>query len=51
VAVSPDGAAEQTSFANSICTYKGGTHVTVLADQIAKHIVAHIQKKNKVALR
>jgi hypothetical protein len=68
VAASPDGSFEQTSFVNSICTYKGGVrlewtcrrrrltagaaepaqaHVTYVADQIAKHIVAQIQKKNK----
>ncbi|KAF8912885.1 DNA topoisomerase II [Gymnopilus junonius] len=44
-----DGSFQQVSFANSISTIKGGTHVTYIADQIAKSLVAAISKKNKAA--
>ncbi|EPQ61209.1 type II DNA topoisomerase [Gloeophyllum trabeum ATCC 11539] len=44
-----DGAFQQVSFANSIATIKGGTHVNYIADQIAKNLIAHITKKNKGA--
>lgn len=37
------------SFVNSICTYKGGTHVNYVADQLASKLVDAIQKKNKAA--
>ncbi|KIM47986.1 hypothetical protein M413DRAFT_22556 [Hebeloma cylindrosporum] len=44
-----DGTFQQVSFANSIATTKGGTHVSYIADQIAKNLVAAISKKNKAA--
>ncbi|KAF9015391.1 DNA topoisomerase [Cyathus striatus] len=44
-----DGSFQQVSFANSISTTKGGTHVTTIADQIAKNLVTSITKKNKAA--
>lgn len=44
-----DGTFQHTSFANSIATTKGGTHVTVLSDQIAKNLITAIAKKNKAA--
>ncbi|KAJ3510178.1 hypothetical protein NLJ89_g4828 [Agrocybe chaxingu] len=44
-----DGTPQQVSFANSISTIKGGTHVTYIADQISKNLVTAIQKKNKAA--
>lgn len=44
-----DGTFQQVSFANSIATTKGGTHVTYITDQIAKNLVAAISKKNKAA--
>jgi len=44
-----DGAFQQVSFANSISTIKGGTHVTYIADQLAKHLIAAVSKKNKAA--
>jgi DNA topoisomerase-2 len=47
--VSETGAFNQISFANSIATSKGGTHVAIVADQIAKSLLAGIQKKNKAA--
>ncbi|KIJ60083.1 hypothetical protein HYDPIDRAFT_177534 [Hydnomerulius pinastri MD-312] len=44
-----EGTFQQVSFANSIATTKGGTHVTLMADQIAKNLIAAIEKKNKGA--
>lgn len=44
-----EGTFQQVSFANSIATTKGGTHVTNIADQIAKNLIASITKKNKGA--
>lgn len=44
-----DGTFQHVSFANSISTTKGGTHVTLIADQIAKNLIAAIGKKNKAA--
>eukprot|EP00775_Hariotina_reticulata_P006914 gene6914-7130_t len=42
-----DGQFQQVSFANSICTSKGGTHVNYIVDQITKHLVEKLNKKNK----
>lgn len=44
-----DGTFQHVAFANSIATTKGGTHVTTIADQIAKNLAACIQKKNRAA--
>ncbi|EGO19472.1 hypothetical protein SERLADRAFT_453445 [Serpula lacrymans var. lacrymans S7.9] len=44
-----DGSFQQVSFANSIATTKGGTHVTLISDQLAKNLIAAITKKNKAA--
>ncbi|KAJ7674423.1 DNA topoisomerase II [Mycena rosella] len=44
-----DGSFQQVSFANSISTTKGGTHVGLIADQISKNLLAAIGKKNKGA--
>ncbi|KAI0757603.1 type II DNA topoisomerase [Daedaleopsis nitida] len=44
-----EGSFQQVSFANSICTSKGGTHVSYIADQLAKSLIASISKKNKAA--
>lgn len=44
-----DGTFQHVSFANSISTTKGGTHVALIADQIAKNLIAAIGKKNKAA--
>jgi len=44
-----DGNFMHVSFANSISTTKGGTHVTVIADQIVKNLITAIGKKNKAA--
>ena len=48
VGVAPsDGSAQQISFVNSINTYKGGQHVSYIADQVAAHLVKTVKKKNK----
>lgn len=44
-----DGTFQQVSYANSIHTIKGGTHVTYIADQLVKHLTAAVSKKNKAA--
>ncbi|KAI0771045.1 type II DNA topoisomerase [Trametes elegans] len=44
-----DGSFQQVSFANSISTSKGGTHVNYIADQLAKGLITSISKKNKAA--
>lgn len=44
-----DGTFQHVAFANSIATTKGGTHVTYLADQIAKNLIGSVSKKNKAA--
>jgi DNA topoisomerase II len=44
-----DGTFQHVSFANAIATYKGGTHVQLIADSIAKNLIASITKKNKGA--
>jgi DNA topoisomerase-2 len=48
-AVSETGTFQQVSFANSIATTKGGTHVNTIVDQITKGLIAQIEKKNKAA--
>ncbi|KAG8948449.1 DNA topoisomerase 2, partial [Tulasnella sp. 419] len=48
-AISDSGNFQQVSFANSISTIKGGTHVNAMADQIVKSLIATIEKKNKAA--
>ena len=42
-----DGTFQQVSFANSISTSKGGTHVNYIADQITAKLMAPVKKKNK----
>lgn len=44
-----EGTFQQVSFANSIATTKGGSHVMLMADQIAKNLITAIEKKNKGA--
>ncbi|KAJ3158974.1 DNA topoisomerase 2 [Geranomyces michiganensis] len=46
-ALSDSGQFQQVSFVNSICTSKGGTHIAMIADQIAKKTNEIIKKKNK----
>ena len=42
-----DGAFQQVSFVNGICTSKGGTHVNYILDQILERILETIKKKAK----
>ena len=41
------GQFEQCSFVNSICTSKGGSHVSYITDQISSHLEKEFKKKNK----
>ena len=48
VVVAPsDGQFQQVSFVNGICTTKGGTHVNLVVDQIAKALSETLVKKNR----
>ena len=47
---SPDGVFEQFSFVNSLTTFRGGTHVNVVADQIARNLVQQINSKHSKVL-
>lgn len=50
ICVAPsEGQFQHVSFVNSICTYKGGTHLNHVTDQIVSSLVEHIKKKNKEA--
>ncbi|KAJ3044271.1 DNA topoisomerase 2 [Rhizophlyctis rosea] len=42
-----DGQAQQVSFVNSICTIKGGTHVSSVVDQIVSAATEALKKKDK----
>ncbi|KAB8234302.1 DNA topoisomerase 2 [Aspergillus alliaceus] len=42
-----DGSFQQVSFANSIATTSGGTHVNYIADQICFKLAEQVKKKNK----
>jgi DNA topoisomerase-2 len=44
-----EGSFQRVSFANSIATIKGRTHVAVIADQIAKNVMAGVSEKIKGA--
>ncbi|KAJ9091384.1 DNA topoisomerase 2 [Naganishia friedmannii] len=44
-----DGQPQQVSFANSISTIKGGTHVDAVANLLANKLMEQIKKKNKAA--
>nr|KIR87863.1 DNA topoisomerase II [Cryptococcus tetragattii IND107] len=44
-----DGEFKQVSFTNSIATTKGGTHVDMIATQLANKLMDQIKKKNKAA--
>ena len=47
--VSKDGQFLHFSFVNSICTYKGGTHVNYIVDQVIEKLVELVKKKKKDA--
>ena len=38
---------QQVSFVNSICTYKGGTHINYIMDQITERVIQAVNKKAK----
>lgn len=42
-----DGTPQQVSFVNSICTTKGGKHVSYIADQVSKKLLEHIKRRHK----
>lgn len=42
-----DGIFSHVSFVNSICTHRGGQHVSYIMDQIANAVAEHVNKKNK----
>ncbi|KAI9090852.1 DNA topoisomerase [Phlyctochytrium arcticum] len=42
-----DGQFQQISFVNSICTMKGGTHVSHVADQLVATLIEAAKKKDK----
>ncbi|EXJ86810.1 DNA topoisomerase II [Capronia epimyces CBS 606.96] len=42
-----DGSFQQVSFANSIATTSGGTHVNYVADQIVNRLMDVVKKRNK----
>ena len=44
-----NGVFQHVSFANSISTIKGGSHVNYITDQIAKNLITANSKKNKAA--
>ncbi|ESR52319.1 hypothetical protein CICLE_v10030505mg [Citrus x clementina] len=44
-----EGQFQQVSFVNGIATIKGGTHVDYVANQVANHVMAVVNKKNKNA--
>ncbi|WVQ72377.1 hypothetical protein IAR50_001929 [Cryptococcus sp. DSM 104548] len=44
-----EGEFKQVSFVNSIATTKGGTHVDMIATQLANKLMDQIKKKNKAA--
>lgn len=45
-----EGQFQQVSFVNSICTMKGGTHVTHATDQIVNALIEAVKKKEKKSL-
>ncbi|CDW75314.1 dna gyrase topoisomerase a subunit family protein [Stylonychia lemnae] len=47
VASLSDGSFQQVSFVNSICTFKGGSHVSYISDQIVDKIQEVLKKKHK----
>jgi DNA topoisomerase-2 len=47
VAMSDSGTFQQVSFVNAICTSRGGTHCSYVADQIVKKVADVLSKKHK----
>jgi DNA topoisomerase-2 len=48
ICVPSGGQFQQASFVNSICTIKGGTHVTYVTDQIVQKVAEGVKKKAKI---
>jgi DNA topoisomerase-2 len=48
VALSPTHEFVQVSFANGICTFKGGKHVDYIMGQIVRKLCDYIEKKKKI---
>eukprot|EP00945_MAST-04E_sp_MAST-4E-sp1_P003218 g3218.t1 len=46
VTTSSDGDFEQFSFVNSLTTFRGGTHVQLVTDQIAKYLAQQINRQH-----
>ena len=44
---SPDGKFRQISFVNSLTTHRGGTHVNLIADQLARRLADYINRTHK----
>ena len=47
----PNAGHEQISFVNGLWTYRGGTHVNYVMDQIIKKVTEHIKKKYKLNVK
>jgi DNA topoisomerase-2 len=47
----PDKGNNQISFVNGTSTYKGGTHIDYVMDQIVSTIAAHIKTKEKLTVK
>lgn len=47
IVFNPDCGFSQVSFVNGIWTYRGGTHVDYIVNQIVKKLTEHIKKTNK----
>merc|ERR1711871_1404294 len=43
----PNEGGECVSYVNSICTYRGGTHVSYIVDNVIKRLIEYIKKKEK----
>lgn len=41
----------QMSFVNGVCTYKGGTHIDNVVEQITKNLITYIKEKKKVNVK
>ena len=50
VTTSSDGDFEQFSFVNSLTTFRGGTHVQLVTDQIAKYLAQQINRQHGKSL-
>jgi DNA topoisomerase-2 len=51
IVFSPDAGNHHVSFVNGINTYKGGTHVDYILNQIVENVTDHIKKKKKLTVK